>query len=118
MLGAAAVKRLVLAIAGLALSHNGCKDYMAPLEIKPNAEPGERLRFEMQLAEISTFFINLPVDRIDSEIEAAQRRVCELLNLDRSTLFQVPEAEPGSLLLTHVHQPPGSRIPPKRMDVK
>ena len=90
---------------------------MAQLEIKPNAEPGERLRFEMQLAEISTFFINLPVDRIDSEIESVQRLVCEFLNLDRSTLFQVSEEEPGSLLLTHIHQPPGSRPPPKRIDV-
>ena len=70
------------------------------------------------LAEISTFFINLPADRIDSEIEAAQRRVCEFLDLDRSSLFQVPEGEPETLLLTHVYQPPGSRIPPERMSLK
>jgi hypothetical protein len=56
---------------------------MAQLEIKPYAEPGEQLRFEMLLAEISTFFINLPADRIDSEIEAAQRRVCEFLDPTR-----------------------------------
>jgi transcriptional regulator with GAF, ATPase, and Fis domain len=91
---------------------------MAQLEIKPHAEPGERLRFEMLLAEISTFFINLPADRIDSEIEAAQRRVCEFLDLDRSALFQKSEGEPDSLLLTHVHQPPGSRPPPERMNAK
>jgi transcriptional regulator with GAF, ATPase, and Fis domain len=72
----------------------------------------------MLLAEISTFFINLPADRIDSEIEAAQRRVCEFLDLDRSALFQMPEGEPDSVLLTHVHQPPGSRIPPERMNAK
>jgi transcriptional regulator with GAF, ATPase, and Fis domain len=70
----------------------------------------------MLLAEISTFFINLPADRIDSEIEAAQRRVCEYLDLDRSALFQMPEGEPDSVLLTHVHQPPGSRPPPERMN--
>lgn len=91
---------------------------MAQLEIKPHAGLDERSRFEMQLAEISTFFINLPADRIDSEIEIAQRRVCEFLDLDRSTLFQVSEGEPGSLLLTHVHQPLGSRPPPERMNVK
>jgi transcriptional regulator with GAF, ATPase, and Fis domain len=72
----------------------------------------------MLLAEISTFFINLPADRIDSEIEAAQRRVCEFLDLDRSALFQKSEGEPDSLLLTHVHQPPGSRPPPERMNAK
>jgi hypothetical protein len=42
--------------------------------------------FERLLAEISTFFINLPADRIDSEIEAALGRVCECLDLDRSSL--------------------------------
>ena len=51
----------------------------------------ERLRFETLLAEISARFVNLPADRIDSEIEDAQRRICEFLDLDRSTLWQVPE---------------------------
>lgn len=62
---------------------------MAPLEIKSYSELDKPLRFEMVLAEISTLFINLPADRIDSEIESAQRRVCELLDLDRSALWQV-----------------------------
>ena len=66
---------------------------MSQLEIKPDAELDKQFRFEMLLAEISTFFINLPADRIDSEIEVAQRRVCELLDLDRSSLFQVLEEE-------------------------
>jgi PAS domain S-box-containing protein len=78
----------------------------------------ERLNFEMLMAEISALFVNLPADRIDSEIEAAQRRVCELLGLDRATLWQVPENEPGMLLLTHFHQPPGSLLPPARMSLK
>ena len=90
---------------------------MTQLEIKPDAELDEPLRFERLLAEISTFFINLPAERIDSEIEVAQRRVCEFLNLDRSSLFQVPEGEPETLLLTHVYQPPGSRLPPERMNL-
>jgi len=76
----------------------------------------ERLRFEVLLSEISTRFINLSADRIDSEIEDAQRRICELLDLDRSTLWQVPEGEPGRLLLTHIHQPPEILTPPARMN--
>ena len=75
-----------------------------------------QLRFEMLLAEISGRFINLPVDRIDKEIEDAQRRICELLDLDRCTLWQTCEGEPGTLLLTHIHQPPGSPPPPARMN--
>ena len=90
---------------------------MVRLKNKPHAEIDKSLRLERLLTDISTFFINLPAERIDSEIEAAQRRVCEFLDLDRSSLFQVPEGEPETLLLTHFHQPPGSRIPPERMSL-
>jgi two-component system, NarL family, sensor kinase len=90
---------------------------MVSLKNKPHTELDKPLRFERLLAEISTFFINLPAERIDGEILAAQRRVCEFLDLDRSSLFQVPEGEPETLLLTHFHQPPGSRIPPERMSL-
>jgi hypothetical protein len=48
---------------------------MAPLEIQSHTKLDKPLRFEMLLAEISTLFINLPVDRINSEIEAAQLRI-------------------------------------------
>jgi formate hydrogenlyase transcriptional activator len=76
----------------------------------------ERLRFETLLAEISTRFINLPADRIDSGIEDAQRCICELLHLDRSTLWQAYEGEPGAMRLTHWRLPPGSPSPPESMD--
>ena len=78
----------------------------------------ERLKFESLLAELSGHFVNLPADRIDSEIEDAQRRICELLDLDRATLWQVPEEEPGTLVLTHIHQPPEVRPPVERMNVR
>jgi formate hydrogenlyase transcriptional activator len=78
----------------------------------------EQLRFEKLLSEISGRFVNLPADRIDSEIEDAQHRICEHLDLDRSSLWQVPEREPGTLLLTHIHQPPGSQPPPERMNAR
>jgi PAS domain S-box-containing protein len=91
---------------------------MTSLETRLHAESEAQVGFETLLAEISTFFINLPVDRIDSEIEVAQQRVCQKLDLDRSTLFQIPDGERGSLLLTHVHQPPESQPPPKQMNAK
>ena len=53
-----------------------------------------RLRFETLLAETSARLVNLPADQIDNEIEGAQRRICELLDLDRSSLWQVSEKEP------------------------
>jgi hypothetical protein len=67
-----------------------------------HTELEERLRFETLLAEISSRFINLRADQIDGEIESAQRRICELLDIDRSSLWQVTEREPGVLRLTHV----------------
>ena len=78
----------------------------------------ERLQFETLLAEISSRFVNVPADRIDGEIEGAQRRICELLDIDRSTLWQIADREPGALQLTHVHQPPGILFPPERMNAR
>jgi formate hydrogenlyase transcriptional activator len=76
----------------------------------------ERLKFEALLAEISAHFVNLPTDRIDSDIEEAQRRICKFLDLDRSTLWQTTKQEPGTLLLTHIQHPSGSLSPPERMN--
>ena len=84
------------------------------LTSKENLE--ERLRFETLLSEISARFVNLPANLIGSDIEDAQRRICELLDLDRSTLWQVCEEEPGSpLLLTNWHISSGSLAIPERM---
>jgi len=77
-----------------------------------------RLKFETLLATLSAHFVNLPADRIDSEIEDAQRRICELLDLDRSSLWQYCEGAPGTLQITHLHQPPGSTIPSDRMNTR
>jgi PAS domain S-box-containing protein len=78
----------------------------------------DRLLFETLLAEISARFVNLPADQIDGEIEGTQRRICEFLDLDRSSLWQVPEREPGTLLLTHIHQPQGGPPIPERLNAK
>ncbi len=86
--------------------------------IKLHEELDELSPFERLLTEISTLFINLPADQIDSEIIAAQSRICELLGIDRSTLWITSEVDPGVLLLTHIHQPPGVPSPPQRMSTK
>jgi signal transduction histidine kinase len=86
--------------------------------IKPHVELHELLPFERILAEISTFFINLSADQIDNEIDAAQSRICELLDLDRSTLWLTSEDDPGTLLLAHIHQPPKIPSTPERMSAK
>ena len=75
----------------------------------------EQLKFETLLVNISARFVNLPADRIDGEVEDALRRICEYLDLDRATLWQVDAGESGRLLLTHFHQIPGIQQPAKRM---
>ena len=86
--------------------------------MKPLAELHEPLPFERLLAEMSTFFINLPADQIDNEIKAGQSRMCELLDLDRSSLWITSEDESERLSLVSIHQPPGIPLPPEGMSAK
>ncbi|MGB8426933.1 MAG: sigma 54-interacting transcriptional regulator [Desulfobacterales bacterium] len=64
----------------------------------------ERLEFESLLADISTRFVNLPAERIDSEIEDAHRRVCACLGLDFSALWQLSAKSPRNYVLTHSYR--------------
>ncbi len=75
----------------------------------------DRLKSETLLANISARFINLPAGQIDSEIESAQRSICEYLDIDRCSLWEVLDGEPKTLLLKHLHQIPGSPPPAERM---
>lgn len=64
----------------------------------------QRLRFETLLAELSSRFINLPADNVDSEIQDGQRRVCEHLGFDLSSLWQWDEESPTTFVLTHYYR--------------
>jgi transcriptional regulator with GAF, ATPase, and Fis domain len=64
----------------------------------------ERLRFEMLIADLSARFINVPADQVGAEIQHAQRRIVEALDLDRSSLWQLHEREPGALRLASVYE--------------
>jgi formate hydrogenlyase transcriptional activator len=63
-------------------------------------------RVETLLIELSARFISLPSEQVDREIKAAQRRICECLELDRSTLWQKPAENGDAYSLTHFHQRP------------
>jgi formate hydrogenlyase transcriptional activator len=88
---------------------------MIQSKIKPESDPEKQVQFKSILLEISTFFINIPPDQIDDQIINSQARICELLNIDRSTLWEVSEGNGETLELTHIHQPPGSRPTVPRM---
>ncbi len=65
------------------------------------------VEFEKLLLEISSLFISLPVDRIDSVIEDTQRKVCENLGLDLSSLWQWSDRKNNLMTLTHLYTIPG-----------
>jgi PAS domain S-box-containing protein len=68
---------------------------------------GDRLRFETLLAELSATFVNLPADQVDTQIDAALRRLVELLGLDRGGLAEVL-ADQKQLVITHSYNLPGT----------
>jgi signal transduction histidine kinase len=61
----------------------------------------ERLRFERLVSDISARFVNIPPDRVDSEIELGLRGILEFFQVDRCGLI---ESLPGktSWRITHV----------------
>ena len=71
----------------------------------------DRVRFETLLADLSARFVKLAPDALDREIEEAQRRICETLGLDRSTLGQPDNA--GKPQLTHSWAAPGCTPVPR-----
>ncbi len=76
------------------------------------AELEEQLQFEMLLTEISARFINLPAEQVESEIKDAQRRICESLHFDRSTVWQISEPNRSDAPLTHMFQYQDADSPP------
>ncbi len=78
----------------------------------------ELQRIEALLLDVSTRFIDLPADQVDGQIQDAQRRVCDFLDLDRSTLWQLSADEPAKFFLTHLHRPADSPSPPERADAQ
>jgi formate hydrogenlyase transcriptional activator len=66
----------------------------------PQADLGERLRFEALLVDLSARFVQVPVEQVDGMIEDAQRRIVQALGLDRSTLLQRSDTE-DNLVITH-----------------
>lgn len=81
-----------------------------------DADLAGRLRFETLIAELSSRFVNLPVDAVDAEIEDAQRRVCECLGLELSALWQWSPDDPDTLIMTHLYRPLGGPEVPEPMD--
>ena len=80
-----------------------------------SAEQAEsRLEFETLISDLSSRFINLPPGEVDREIEAVQRRVCEVLGIDLSALWEGTAGAGGPLTLTHFYSSQEDLLPPMR----
>jgi formate hydrogenlyase transcriptional activator len=74
----------------------------------------ERLQFETLLANLSSRFVNVPPDQVDSEIAQAQSSICECLGIDHSALWQASPDDPKELFITHLHRSRDLAPPPDR----
>ena len=70
----------------------------------------EQLKFETVLAGLLTTFIGLTPSQLDGQIVEAQRRICETLSLDRSSLAVIP-VEGDDLNITHSWAAVGFNLP-------
>jgi PAS domain S-box-containing protein len=89
--------------------------YVTGTEDTPrSADPlASRLEFEMLISDISSRFVNLPSSEVDREIEDVQHRVCEVLGVDLSALWEEAVAG-GPLTLTHFYSSQEDLLPPMR----
>jgi PAS domain S-box-containing protein len=78
------------------------------ITVRKNAEEKIKflLGFRTLLTDISTRFINVPVDRLDQEIQDAQRRLCKYLHLDLSSSYLPLPEDPTIMKLTYLLHPP------------
>jgi PAS domain S-box-containing protein len=90
---------------------------MSQIETQADKPCNQDERVETLLIELSAHFISLAPEHVDSEIQDAQRRICNYLGFDRSSLFQIPAENPRALLMTHMYQRPGMpAAPPGKPD--
>lgn len=69
-------------------------------------------------ADLSSRLINLPPGEVDRAIEEAQRRVCECLGLDISTLWQWAPDESETLIMTHIYRRLPGPATPERFEAQ
>jgi formate hydrogenlyase transcriptional activator len=75
-----------------------------------------QIQFEQLVADTAARFVNLPVERIDNEIEDSQRRICQFLDIDRSTIWLASQNDSHKTTLKYIYQPSERPQIPKKLD--
>ena len=80
-------------------------------ELRRTRELKSNLEFQKLMSRLSTTFINLPVERIDTELNNGLKDLAEVMNLD-SVNINLFDAERASRTVTHFWSRPGVPPPP------
>jgi signal transduction histidine kinase len=81
------------------------------------ADLDESLALTQLVADLAARLLNRPsAEELPSEIALAQRRLCDLLGFDRSTIWRLSEPPEETLRLLHIVQPDASPVPPSEMN--
>src|SRR4051794_22724702 len=79
-------------------------------------QPGERLRFERLLTDLSATFVNVAPDLVDAQIEQALERLVDFLGVERGSFGQI-SGDDQAILATHSFVAPGyPPFPPTILD--
>jgi formate hydrogenlyase transcriptional activator len=80
-------------------------------DLKRVQELQAQLEFEQMMLGLSKTFINLPVERIDGEVQEGLRELAEVMDLDRVNIYLF-DADKISRTITHAWIRPGIPPPP------
>ena len=72
--------------------------------------------FEQLLLDVSSQFINLPVETIDAVIEETQRKICQSMGVHLSALWQWSDKDRNLMTITHLYTIPGGPERPTDID--
>jgi len=78
----------------------------------------ERLQLETLVADLSARFVNMDPLFLDRELEDALQRICTCLDMDACSVWQPPESEPNTVVLTHLYRREPDPPVPSRMDAR
>lgn len=86
--------------------------------VKSKRQLEERLQFETLLVELSGRFVNVPSQKVDTEIAEVMQKMCEHLDIDLAGLWQLTETDPQFFILTHLFRSLEGPPIPERTDSK
>lgn len=87
---------------------------MTKAKVSLLAELESRIRFETLISDISSLFVKLPPNKVDSEIERALKRILDFFGVDRCGLLGVREND-NFVWVTHISHAEG--IEPVSKDI-